>query len=66
MKINLEEIQKHLNQRKRWNSVPLGEIEFYEKGEKIEIPKEVVEKFELTGLNNIDFISSGYYKREVL
>jgi hypothetical protein len=62
MKINLEEITKNISQRKKWNSVPLSEIEFFERGVKIEIPKELVDDFVTTGLNNIDFIASGYYK----
>jgi len=65
MRVNLEEVQKNLNQRSKWNSTPLEEIEFYERGVKIEIPKEIINQFERTGLNNIDFISSGYYKREI-
>ena len=65
MRVNLEEIVKNLAQRKKWNSTPLEEIEFYERGVKIEIPKETIDAWMMTGFNNIDFISSGYYRREL-
>jgi len=61
MKINLEEVRKNLAQQKKWNSVLLSEIEFYERGVKLDIPKELVDEFEFTGLNNIDFISTKFY-----
>ena len=51
-------------QEERWkvNRAKLEDIEFFENGMKIDIPKEAIDKFELTGLNNIDFIWSGFYK----
>lgn len=64
MKINIEDIQKNLDQRKEWNLFPLDKIEFYENGIKLEIPKDVIIQFEKIGLNNVDFITSGYYKRK--
>ena len=64
MKINIEDIQKNLDKRKEWNLFPLDKIEFYENGIKLEIPKDAIIQFEKIGLNNVDFITSGYYKRK--
>lgn len=65
MRVNIEEIWKNVNQRAKWNATPLSEIEFYERGVKIEIDPLIVSHFERTGLNNFDIITSGYYKRKV-
>ena len=61
MKINIEDVIVHLEQQRKWNSIPLSDIEFYERGVKLDIPKGLIDEWEFTGLNNIDFISSGYY-----
>ena len=64
MRVNIEEIRKNLAQRRKWNSTPLEAIEFYERGVKIEIPQETIDRFGKTGLNNMDFIAMGYYQRK--
>lgn len=64
MKINIEDIKKHIEFRKKINcNIELDEIEFYEKGKKIEISKKVIKEWNYTGLNNIDFISTLAYKQ---
>ena len=40
----------------------LDEIDFYENGEIIHIDKKILDDFTFTGLNNIDLITSGFYK----
>ncbi|MCP4761061.1 MAG: hypothetical protein GY870_04715 [archaeon] len=63
MRIDIEDINKHLEFRKKVNCNELDNIEFYENGKKVEIPKEIADEFKYTGLSNIDFISSGYYQK---
>lgn len=64
--IALEDVQKHIDFRHRINKVSLRSIVLTEHGKPIHIEKRNVEEFMLTGLNNIDFISSGFYKKETL
>ena len=64
MKINIEDVIVHLEQQRKWNSIPLSDIEFYERGVKLDIPKGLIDEWEFTGLNNIDFISSRHYLKE--
>ena len=52
------------NRRREINSCPLGEIAFYKNGSKVDILPKTVNDFMYTGLSNIDFITSGYYKGE--
>ncbi len=50
------------DQRNAINAADLGDIDFMEDGEKVDIPKEKIKEWEFTGLNNTDFITSGFYK----
>lgn len=62
MRVDLEEIYDIMKRRKRINSVPLEDIEFYENGIKLDINPEIVNDFKFIGLNNIDFITTEFYK----
>lgn len=62
MQVAVEYIKWLQEERAKINRVPLEEIEFFENGMKLDIPKEIIEKFDFTGLNNIDFIWSDFYK----
>ena len=61
MRVDLEEVRDIMKRRKRINNIPLQEIEWFENGKKIEIDLDTIDDFLFTGLNNIDFITSGYY-----
>ena len=63
MQVAVEYIGWIQEERAKINRADLEDIEFFENGMKLEIPKEVIEKFEYCGLNNTDFILSGEYKR---
>ena len=63
MIVNVETIEFLEHLRKDINTPLLSDIEFYQNDKPINIPKEYVEEFDLTGLNNMDFITSGFYKR---
>jgi len=64
MRIDLEEIRELVKRRKEINSIPLEKIEWFEDGKPVKIDKRIVENFLITGLNNIDFITSNYYLRK--
>ena len=63
-RIDIELIDAVQAFRRYIHKLALSEIDFYENGEKLDIPEELVDEFELTGLNNIDFITTGYYKKD--
>jgi len=61
-KVDIEDINEHLRFKKIVNRVDLHDIEWYENGRRLYIDKDVLEDFYFTGLNNIDFISTNFYK----
>lgn len=64
MKVAIEYIKWLQGERAKINRAELEDIEFFENEMKLVIPKKVIEDFEFTGLNNIDFITSNFYKGE--
>ncbi len=62
MKVAVEYLKWIQKERAKINRAKLEDIEFFENGMKVDIPKEVIDKFAFTGLNNIDFILSGFYE----
>ena len=49
-----------MEERSKINRANLHDLEIFEKGMKLNIPKKVLDDFELTGLCNIDFILSDF------
>lgn len=64
MKVAIEWVQYLMEERAKINHLELCDIEFYEKGVKLDIPEEVIKDFEFTGLNNIDFVWSEFYNEK--
>ena len=64
MKIAVEYIKWLQEERSKINKVSLDKMEFYENGMKVDIDKTIIDDFKFTGLVNIDFILSGFYKFE--
>ena len=62
MKIDIETVLGQQKWCNRINELDLYEIEFYENGKKLRIPIKVIQQFEFTGMNNLDFITTGEYK----
>ena len=63
--VRVEHILEMQRQRERINNPMLDRIDFYENGKLLHIDKRLIDKFIFTGLSNIDFITSGYYCREI-
>ena len=61
MRVDVEHIKYLTKEREKINKEVLSEIEFFEDGKKVIIPEKITEDFSFIGLNNIDFITSGFY-----
>lgn len=62
LEVAIEYIRWLQEERAKINRVELEDIVFFENGMKVDIPKEVVDDFAVSGLNNTDFITSDSYK----
>lgn len=60
MNVTIESIREMVKFRRKINSISLDEIELYENGERLKVSVKEIDKWELTGLNNIDFITSHF------
>ncbi len=56
--ISIEYVKALMEQRAFINRLDFRDMELYKNGKKLDIPEDVLAGFELTGLNNIDFIWS--------
>ncbi len=62
-KVNLQEIDDIIKRKDKINKLDLNDIEFIDyNGKIINISQKIKDDFKFTGLNNIDFITSNYYK----
>jgi len=62
--VAIEEVIELWEGRQRINRLDIEDIIWTKDGKPLSIPLEVVREFELTGLNNNDFILTGYYFRK--
>ena len=60
MKIAIEYVQWLMEEKSKINRVPLENLEIFENGMKLDIPKKVIDAFVFTGLLNTDFILSDF------
>ena len=56
-KIDVEKVLKIYEERKKINKPKLSEITFVYKGKEIDVPKEEIEEWFFTGLDNFHFIT---------
>lgn len=62
MRIDIEDVLKIEKGRKRVNSFPLEQIEWFKNNKPVTIDPKIIEEYSFTGLNNMDFIISDFYK----
>jgi len=63
MKVKISEILELDARRREINKVDLKDIQFLDdNGNVVKINPELVEKFRFIGLNNTDFITTGFYE----
>ena len=60
--INVEEIIMMQSRRNYINGLNIEDIAFCENGEIIRVSQEDIDNWKCCGLNNTDFITTGYYK----
>jgi hypothetical protein len=63
--IAIESVNEMEKFRRFVNEGFLSEIEWTLKGKILKIDPEIIDKFEFTGLSNIDFITTGAYKEKI-
>lgn len=64
MRVNIEFVRLIQGARALINNQDLADIEFFEDGQRVEISAKVVADWAVSGLNNMDFITSKEYKRQ--
>lgn len=61
LRVPVEYVEWLEKERQRINRADLGKVEFTENGAVVPVPAERIKRFRLVGLNNIDFILTGFY-----
>lgn len=64
MKVNVERVLYLVEELAKINSVPLDELELHYDNAPLEVNPEVVDDFKFLGLNNVHFITSGYFENK--
>ena len=62
-RVDIEDVLRLQQKQAEINKLEFKDIEWYKNGEKIEIDQKIIDQFDFTGMNNIDFIISGYYEQ---
>jgi len=65
IQISIEEVQQLLARCREINALSLNQIEWTENGQVLSIDPEIMSRFELCGLNNVDFVGAEYWKNRV-
>jgi len=61
VKIHVEAVKALISKRRRINRYDFDKIIWCEGGKELNIPKEIIEEFKSTGLNNMDFVETEFY-----
>ena len=64
MRVDIEEVLRIDKERIAINKHHFDDIEFYKDGERINIPAEILKEWKYVGLNNMEFITCGFYEGE--
>ena len=65
VRIDAELIKSICNTIDYINSLDLEDVVFYQKGKALDILKQDIADFKYTGLSNIDFILTEFWKRKI-
>ena len=65
MKVNIEDLLALKKELNEINFQHLEDIEWDLDGELVEIPEKNIEEWKYIGLNNVDFITTEFYKEEL-
>jgi len=62
MRVDIERIKALKEELQTINEIDLNDIKFFENGAELQIDKKTRDEFKFCGLNNTDFITSGFFK----
>jgi len=62
MKVDVERLLEIQEELALINNAALGDIAFYENGEVVDIPQDLIDDWKFVGLSNVCFITTGAYK----
>lgn len=62
MRVNIEDVRDIEKARSKINRPDFKQIEWYEDGKKLDIDPKILDDYEYTGLNNMDFITSDFFR----
>lgn len=65
-KVNVEDLQVHIDAINKFNRLALKDIQLYKEGKKINIPSKLLKQFEYTGLANIDLVKQDFWKTAII
>ena len=65
MRVNIERLLALKKELNEINFQHLEDIEWCFDGELVEIPEKNIEEWKFIGLNNVDFITTGFYKEKL-
>jgi hypothetical protein len=60
-RINIEDVEKLLEERRKINIIPFENIEWYKNGKKLILNPKILEEYKFMGLNNTDFVRFKVY-----
>lgn len=66
MIVNIEELKELQAKINHINSCPFHMIEWYENGQKLDIPRQTIDDWHFTGMTNCSFIATSFYKEPIL
>lgn len=64
MKVAIEYVEWLMDEKSKINRVALEDLELFENGMKLDIPKKIIDDFDFTGLSNVDFILSDFRNKD--
>ena len=60
-KVAVEDVLRIQEERAAINRLNFDEIVWVFKGRPVDIPKEIIDRWDFTGLNNVDFVTSNFW-----
>lgn len=64
LRIDVEDVLRNQMDRQRINEADIYDMDIFENGKLVSVPKEVRKEFSFMGLNNVDFITSGFFRKK--
>lgn len=62
VRVDLEKVRRLYEEYQRINGLDIEDVEFFENGERLDIPAEYVKDWKFTGLGVVHFVVDEFYK----